>query len=71
MRSGISSLIVVGIACSAALYAITSYSPASSSLYTVLSADDMEFIKYVAKFGKQYLTKEEFDLRSSIFKKNL
>jgi cathepsin H len=31
----------------------------------------MEFVRFVAKFGKSYGTKEEFAFRSSIFKKNL
>jgi len=42
----------------------------STSLYTDISGAEMEFIRYVAKFGKSYGTKEEFAFRSEIFKKN-
>jgi KDEL-tailed cysteine endopeptidase len=71
MRKGFASLVVVGIAACVAVFAFTQ-SPKSNSFYSnVLTAEDMEFIKYVAKFGKSYGTKEEFEFRSDIFKKNL
>jgi|LauGreDrversion4_2_1035121.scaffolds.fasta_scaffold290379_1 KDEL-tailed cysteine endopeptidase len=71
MRKGFASLAVVGIAACVAVFALTQ-SPKSNSLYSnALTAEDMEFIKYVAKFGKSYGTKEEFEFRSDLFKKNL
>jgi cathepsin L len=37
----------------------------------LLTAEDHEFIKYVAEFGKSYGTKAEFEFRSAVFKKKL
>ena len=70
MRKGYATLAVVGIAACIAAFAAT-YQPQSSSLYSTLSADDMEFIKYTALFSKSYGTKEEFDFRSNLFKNTL
>ena len=70
MRKGYATLAVVGIAACIAAYAAT-YQPQTSSLYSNLSADDMEFIKFTALFSKSYGTKEEFDFRSALFKKTL
>jgi KDEL-tailed cysteine endopeptidase len=70
MRKGFAALAVVGVAAVVALYAVTQTAQ-PTNLYTSLTADDMEFIRYVAKFGKSYGTKEEFAFRSEIFKKNL
>jgi cathepsin L len=71
MRKGFASLAVVGVAAVVAVFALTQ-SPKSSSLYSnTLTAEDMEFLKYVTKFGKSYGTKEEFDFRADLFKKNL
>lgn len=70
MRQGYATLAVVGIAACVAAYA-ANYQPQASSLYSNLSADDMEFIKFTALYSKSYGTKEEFDFRSSLFKKTL
>ena len=70
MRQGFATLAVVGIAACVAVFA-ANYQPQASSLYSNLSADDMEFIKYTALYGKSYGTKEEFDFRSALFKKTL
>jgi hypothetical protein len=70
MRTGFASIAVVGVAACIAVYALTQQ-PQSNSLYTALSAEDMEFLKFVALHGKSYGTKEEFEFRSDIFKKNL
>jgi len=69
MRKGFAALAVVGVAACVALYAVTQTAQ-SSSLYTDISGADMEYIRFVAKFGKSYGTKEEFALRSNIFKQN-
>ena len=70
MRKGFASLAVVGIAACVAIFAITQ-SPKTNSLYSnVLTVEDMEFLKYVAKYGKSYGTKEEFEFRADQFKKN-
>ena len=69
MRKGFAALAVVGVAACVALYAVTQTAQ-STSLYTDISGVDMEYIRFVAKFGKSYGTKEEFALRSNIFKQN-
>ena len=70
MRKGFAALAVVGVAAAVALYAVTQTAQ-PTNLYTSLTADDMEFIRYVAKYGKSYGTKEEFAFRAEIFKKNI
>ena len=71
MRTGFASLAVVGVAACVAVYALSA-APKSSSLYSnVISQTDMEFLKYVAKFGKSYGTKEEFEFRADTFKATL
>ena len=70
MRKGIASIAVVGVAACIAVYALTQQ-PQSSSLYTALSADEMEFLKFVSLHGKSYGTKEEFEFRSQIFRNTL
>jgi len=67
MRSGYATLAVVGVAACVAVYALTGSAPASKSLYT-MAADDFEFLKYVAKYGKSYGTKEEFEYRANNFR---
>ena len=69
MRKGFAALAVVGVAACVALYAITQTAQ-FSSLYTDISGSEMEHIKFVAKFGKSYATKEEFAMRANIFKQN-
>ena len=64
------TLAVVGFVATAALIALTSES-SSTSLYTPMTAEDHEFITFSSRFGKHYATKEEFEARSEIFKKNL
>ena len=59
MRARAASLAFVGIAACIAVYALT-YQPKSTSLYSALSADELEFLKFVSKYGKMYGTKEEF-----------
>lgn len=70
MRKGFASIAIVGVAACIAVYALTQQ-PQSSSLYTALSAEDMEFLKFVSLHGKSYGTKEEFEFRSQLFKKTL
>jgi C1A family cysteine protease len=70
MRKGFASIAIVGVAACLAVYALTQQ-PQSSSLYTALSAEDMEFLKFVSLHGKSYGTKEEFEFRAQIFKKTL
>ena len=70
MRTGFASLAVVGVAACVAVYAL-SFQPKSASLYSTLSSEDMEFLKFVSKHGKSYGTKEEFEFRADAFKNTL
>jgi len=70
MRTGFASLAVVGIAACVAVYALTA-GPRQTSLYSSLTAEDMEFLKFISQHGRSYGTKEEFELRSQIFKETL
>jgi len=69
MRKGYASLAVVGAVACAALFAVSQY-PAATSLYTKNDID-MEFINYIAKYGKSYGTKEEFYMRAAQFQRTL
>jgi len=70
MRSGFATLAVVGVAACVAVYALTA-APAGNSLYTNLSSEELEYLKFVAKYGKSYGTKEEFEFRGDVFKNTL
>ena len=70
MRQYATSLAVVGIAATAAVFAVNSYDQ-STQLYQAFTAQDQEFVKYVSEYGKSYGTKEEFEFRSTQFKDNL
>ena len=70
MRTGFASLAVVGVAACVAVYALSA-GPKTTSLYTSLTTEDMEFLKFVALHGKSYGTKEEFEFRSQIFKETM
>jgi hypothetical protein len=71
MRQGLSvTLAVVGFVATSALIAL-SYTPSSTQFYTALTVEDHEFMKYVAKYGKSYGTKEEYDFRAKVFKQTL
>ena len=70
MRTGFASLAVVGVAACVAVYALSA-GPKTTSLYTSLTTEDMEFLKFVSQHGRSYGTKEEFELRSQIFKETL
>ena len=70
MRQGYATLAVVGVAACVAAFALN-YQPQSTSLYTNLSADEREFVKYTSLFGKSYATKEEYEFRQQLFKNTL
>ena len=66
---------VAGLGATAALavIALNYQAPAGTQLFQseVLSAEDHEFIRYVAEYGKTYGTRAEFDFRNAQFKENL
>jgi hypothetical protein len=63
MRKGYASLCVVGIAACVAVYALTSMDAPKSTSFNTLTSEDLEFMKFVAKYGKSYGTKEEYEFR--------
>ena len=69
MKKWFAALAIIGVAACVGLYAVTQTTQ-SASLYTDISGADMEYIRFLAKFSKSYGTKEEFALRSNIFKQN-
>lgn len=72
MRKGYTSLAIVGVAACVAVYAVTSFQPKSTSLYSnVISSDEMEFMKFITKYGKSYGTKEEYEYRLQVFKNSM
>lgn len=71
MRKGYAvSLAVVGVAACVAVFALNSL-PKQTTLYNALTVEDQEFMKFVAKYGKSYGTKEEYEFRSQQFKQSL
>jgi hypothetical protein len=68
MRKGFATLAVVGAAACLALYGLTSTQQSGVALY---SESDMEFIQFIAKYGKSYASKTEHGKRAAIFNKNL
>ena len=73
MKSGFTTLAVVGVAACIAVYALSAQPEKSSiSLYgNGMTADDMEYMKFISQYGRMYGTKEELEFRSTIFKNNL
>jgi cathepsin F len=63
----------LGAAAALAVIALNYQAPAGTQLFQseLLTAEDYEFIKYVAKYGKSYGTKAEFEFRSVQFKDSL
>ena len=54
------------------MYSLTGkISGSSSSLYTQMSQDEREFVKYITLHGKSYGTKEEYEFRANLFKKTM
>lgn len=68
MRKGYASLAVVGVAATVAVYALTSMDTPKSTSFNTLTSEDLEFMKFVAKYGKSYGTKEEYEFRLQQFK---
>jgi cathepsin L len=68
-----STVAAIGAAAALAVIALNYQAPAGTQLFQseLMTAEDHEFIKYVAKFGKSYGTKAEFEFRSVQFKESL
>lgn len=44
---------------------------AAAALLGLASADEQRYLRYLSRYGKSYLTKEEFDFRRSVFEANM
>ena len=63
---------MLGLASSVCLIAFLQGTPRSGvATYTAFSEEDLEFMRFIAKYDKSYGTKEEYAARSRIFKMNL
>ena len=65
------TLATVGVVASAALFALTYNAPQSNNLVAFFEDNDATFSNFVAKFGKRYGTKEEFQFRKEQYLTNL
>lgn len=63
------SLAIVGVVATVAVVALNTQ-PSAQTLFGS-TADDVEYYKYVQKYGKSYGTKEEFQFRQAKFAANL
>ena len=63
----------LGAAAALAVIALNYQAPAGTQLFSseLMTAEDHEFIRYVAKYGKSYGTKAEFEFRAAQFKETL
>ena len=68
MKRGFAALAVVGIAAAVAVFAL-SQTPFSGMNLKYKS--DSNFAKYLAKHGKSYSTKEEYEMRKALFEERL
>ena len=71
MRSAAITLAIVGTVATVGLFAI-SEAPASTNLFAIeVTQDNVAFANYLAKYGKSYGTKEEFQFRYEQYQKNM
>lgn len=70
MTKGYAALAVVGVAATVAVFALNQQ-PSTTNLHQGYSAEDVQFIKYLAKYGKSYATKEEYKLRYNLFQETM
>ena len=63
----------LGAAAALAVIALSYQAPQGTQLFQgeTLTAEDYEFIRYVAEYGKSYGTTAEFEFRSAQFKQTL
>ena len=69
MRTGYTSLVIVGVA--ALVASLSTMEVEANAFLQMYGEDNIEFINYVSKYGKSYATKEEFEFRNNQFKQTL
>jgi len=65
------TLAVVGIAAAVAVFALSEVETGSNLYQMEVTRDNLDFANYLAKHGKSYGTKEEFQFRFEQYQKNL
>ena len=64
-------LVTVGVAACAAVFGLSAFAPArDTTLFTAISQTEQEYLKFVARYGRNYGTKEEYAFRLEIFTQN-
>ena len=64
-------LVVVGVAACAAVFGLSAYAPAKDTqLFTAITAEEQEYLRFIARYGRNYGTKEEFGFRLKTFTEN-
>jgi hypothetical protein len=63
----------LGAAAALAVIALSYQAPEGTQLFQseLMTAEDHEFIRYVAEYGKSYGTKAEYEFRAAQFKQTL
>ena len=67
-RDGARNIALIGIVASVAVYAF-SYNTSPKGLN--LQGIDSAYVRYLAKHGKSYATKAEYEARQAIFEQNM
>lgn len=71
MKKGYTALAVIGFAAVSTVYFLGINTPSSTKLIQDPNDLDIAFIKFISKYDRHYVTKEEFLQRMEIFKENL
>ena len=69
MKRGYLTLAVVGIAAAVAVFGFSKFETKAFGLN--LNSVDQAFSEYMAKNGKSYATKEEYNFRRNLFEQNM
>ena len=72
MRSGLPiTIVVVGVVAAVAVIALQERTHSTQLYSESYSQDNVAFTNYIAKYGKNYNTKEEYEFRLEQFNANL
>jgi hypothetical protein len=69
MKRGFAALAVVGIAAAVAVFALNTYETKSGMKLSYHA--DATYTKYMSKYGKSYMTKEDYEMRKGLFLERL
>ena len=72
MRKGFATtLAVVGVAATVTLFALTYRTPKAVTMYQNSSEEEVEFLQFIAKYGKSYTAKAQHESRYKAFRENM